>query len=372
MRNDYLNSILSKSERAIFDMRLLYEGFGYRKYKMKKFEEYDLYLQNKSFLKGGSIITFTDFDGRLLALKPDVTLSIAKNLPLEGDAQKVYYTENVYRESAAGGEYKEIMQAGLEYIGELDDYAMAEVLMLARESLALMGDSFVLDISHMGIINALMAEIPEEKSDVKDELLGRISRKDIGGIKIICEENGFSSDFSERITVLTSAYGDFDKALEKIYEIANNDEMHSAADDLSRLYTILKSCGEEKGIRLDFSVVNDLSYYNGIIFRGFLMGVPEAVLSGGRYDKLLHKLGKKGNAAGFAVYTDLLQKYSDDEEDNDADILLIYDEKTDPARLMKETLRLAGKGFSVRAQKNEKTKLRSGETIRFSAGNENA
>lgn len=372
LRNDYLGSILSKSERAVFDMRLLYEGFGYRKYKMKKFEEYDLYLQNKSFLKGGSIITFTDFDGRLLALKPDVTLSIAKNLPQSDDAQKVYYTENVYRESASGGEYKEIMQAGLEYIGELDSYAMAEVLLLALKSLELMGDNYVLDVSHMGIINGLLSELPEDKSELSEKLVGRISRKDSGGVRELCAQNNLSGEFTEGLAILASAYGDFEKTLEGINKIAKNDEVYMASEELSRLYEILKECGVSQGIRLDFSVVNDLSYYNGIIFRGFLKGVPGAVLSGGRYDRLLHKLGKKGNAAGFAVYLDLLEKYLSADKDTDADILLLYDENTNPAQLMRETLRLSEKGFRVRAQKNENTKVKSGETIRFSGGKENA
>lgn len=74
----------------------LYEGYGYRKFRMSKFEDYDLYAQNKDFLKKGHIITFTDVDGSLKALKPDITLSIIKNN--SGDSEKVYYNENVYRE----------------------------------------------------------------------------------------------------------------------------------------------------------------------------------------------------------------------------------------------------------------------------------
>ena len=75
----------------------LYEEYGYRKFRMSKFEDYDLYAQNKDFLKKGHIITFTDGDGSLKALKPDITLSIMKNN--SGDSEKVYYNENVYRET---------------------------------------------------------------------------------------------------------------------------------------------------------------------------------------------------------------------------------------------------------------------------------
>ena len=109
----------------------LYEGYGYRKFRMSKFEDYDLYAQNKDFLKRGHIITFTDIDGSLKALKPDITLSIIKNN--SGDSEKVYYNENVYREM--GGAFKEILQVGVESVGQIDPYAEAEVLALAAKSL---------------------------------------------------------------------------------------------------------------------------------------------------------------------------------------------------------------------------------------------
>ena len=70
---------ISRTERAMYNLRNLYESYGYSQYKMSKFEEYDLYVRNKSFLVSDHIITFTDTDGKLMALKPDVTLSIIKN-----------------------------------------------------------------------------------------------------------------------------------------------------------------------------------------------------------------------------------------------------------------------------------------------------
>ncbi|MBQ8402083.1 MAG: hypothetical protein IJX14_09150, partial [Clostridia bacterium] len=77
-------------------MRALYESFGYTKYKMSKFEDYDLYRDNKRFLPKGEIITFSGRDGRLMALTPDVTLSIVKNAR-DGEQIREYYNENVYR-----------------------------------------------------------------------------------------------------------------------------------------------------------------------------------------------------------------------------------------------------------------------------------
>ena len=116
-------------ERAGLLLRELYHQHGYQSYRMSKFEPYDLYARNKSFLVSENILTFTDTDGRLMALKPDVTLSIIKNIrPSCQVLEKVYYHENVYRTSPAAAGYREIMQTGLECIGALDLTAMGEVV----------------------------------------------------------------------------------------------------------------------------------------------------------------------------------------------------------------------------------------------------
>ena len=88
---------IKNDEDAILKFKNLYKKFGYRQYKMNKFEEYDLYAENKNFLLNSNIITFTDLNGKLMALKPDVTLSIAKNVKETERTQKLYYNENVYR-----------------------------------------------------------------------------------------------------------------------------------------------------------------------------------------------------------------------------------------------------------------------------------
>ena len=152
-----MDEILSREERLVRALRSLYSSCGYRPYRMSKFEEYDLYAENRSFLPAGGVITFTDTNGRLMALKPDVTLSIAKNLTAgPGGSVRVYYDESVYRAPDRQLGFQEITQAGLEYLGEADAYAMGEVVSLAAGSLALIEAGSVLDLSHMGFINGLI------------------------------------------------------------------------------------------------------------------------------------------------------------------------------------------------------------------------
>jgi len=148
--------ILRNEEKILFALRELYAQYGYQHFKMNRFEEYDLYVRNKDFLLSDQIITFSDRSGRLLAMKPDVTLSIIKNIQDKpGAVQKLYYNENVYRMDKGAQGYKEIMQAGLECVGDVGLFDTTEVVLLAAKSLQAMTLPFVLDISHIGFINAV-------------------------------------------------------------------------------------------------------------------------------------------------------------------------------------------------------------------------
>ena len=131
-----MSRFISNEENVISDFSRICERRGYSQYRMNKFEEYDLYVRNKDFLVSDSVITFTDTSGKLMALKPDVTLSIIKNgKDIPGEIQKVYYNESVYRVSKHTHSFREITQVGLEAIGAVDEYTIYEVLRLACESL---------------------------------------------------------------------------------------------------------------------------------------------------------------------------------------------------------------------------------------------
>ena len=303
---DNLVDDLRYDERLILRLRSLYKGFGYTQYRMSRFEEYGLYADNKSFLASGDIITFTGAGGRLMALRPDVTLSIAKSSRDDGTLKKLYYNENVYRPD--GHEFKEQMQVGLECIGDLNVDLMGETLMLAVRSLELLGKRTRLDISHMGFISALLnsAELSQAK---KTELIKRISEKNVPGLNSLCDEYDLDERFREKLVALISLYGPLNKTFDALRQLSVNAETEAALCELKEIYDVLCRLDAEENISLDFSIVNDLSYYSGIIFQGYVEGIPVKVLSGGRYDELLRKFGKKSDAIGFAVYIDLLERY---------------------------------------------------------------
>ena len=170
-------SYLQPKERASFGLRALYEAAGCRKYHMGRFEEYGLYQENRSFLSSEQVITFTDLDGRLLALKPDVTLSIAKTAqPAAGETLKYYYHENVYRPSAESHTFKEISQMGLEMLGAVGEAQVQQTVRLAAQSLGQMGAAWVLEVSHMGYLFGLLdaLAVPE---NARPALLGSLREK---------------------------------------------------------------------------------------------------------------------------------------------------------------------------------------------------
>jgi len=302
---DFSDDVLNYDEVAIMRLRSLYRQYGYTQYKLSRFEEYGLYAENKAFLASGEIITFTGAGGKLMALRPDVTLSIVKNTKDDGKLKKLYYNENVYRPD--GYEFKEQMQVGLECIGDIGVCLMGEVLTLAHRSLEVLGGRARLDISHMGYISGLLGS-EELTAEQRAELLKRVSEKNIPGLNMLCSEYGLESSFRDRIAALTALYGPYDKVIEELRRISANKETDAALRELEELREVLHQNNTERDINLDFSIVNDISYYSGIIFQGYIEGIPTKVLSGGRYDKLLRKFGSRSGAVGFAVYLDLLER----------------------------------------------------------------
>ena len=343
--------LLKKEEQVIFSLRALFEQYGYKKFKMSKFEEYDFYADNRSFLSSETILTFTGLDGKLLALKPDVTLSIVKNTKENREAaERVYYNENVYRARKGVGEYKEIMQVGLEYIGEVDEYATLEVLLLAQKSLKAISDQYIMDLSHMGFVAGLMEEVNLPYAQQK-AVLSCISEKNAHGIRAICTEAGLAGEMTQKLEALASLYGGLEPTLEKAKALCCNEKMEQAVAELEGILRCLKIGGNEQNVNLDFSIVNDMDYYTGIIFQGFINGVPAGILSGGRYDNLLHKMGKDADAIGFAVYLDLLERFESTEKEYDVDTLLLYEDGVDTAALAKAAQMLTDNGQSVLVQK---------------------
>ena len=345
------NSTLKAEEKAVFQLRQIYGKYGYSQYKMSKFEEYELYVRNKDFLISDSIITFTDTNGKLMALKPDVTLSIIKNTKDEPNCvKKVYYNENVYRIAKGSHSYKEIMQTGLECLGSVDTYNIFEVLMLACESLKSISEDCVLDVSHLGILSNVIDNIGITEEN-KSKILKCASEKNVHEIANICLAQGIAEEKINVLKTVVSTYGNFEAVISQLEGIGEEYISKSNLDELKTIAQSLCSKGYGDMFRIDFSVINDMNYYNGIVFKGFINNIPTGVLSGGQYDKLMNKMGKKSKAIGFAVYLDMLERLENSSRPYDVDTLLLYNENDDLETLNNTISMLTENGKSVMAQK---------------------
>jgi len=355
--------ILKTEERIGLDLRELYQSYGYQQYKVSKFEEYDLYMQNKKFLMSERVITFSDIDGKLMALKPDITLSIVKNAKDDGRAEKVYYTENVYRVPRNAYGFREIPQTGLECIGTVDAYAMAEVLMLAARSLAMIDADYILDVSDIGVLSAILATEPIGDEDCA-RILTAVGEKNRHGLSAVCRELAVTEPTENLLQALVSIYGPLDEKLKEVEKLDLPEGCTAALNGLRDVGKMLSAYGVAN-VNLDFSVVNDMDYYNGLVFRGFVDGIPNGVLSGGRYDNLMARMGKSSEAIGFAVYLDQLERFMEQKPAFDVDTLVIYDDTTDPETLIRTVESLKATVPSLRVQREIDPALKCRAIVRL-------
>ena len=301
-------SDLQPKERASFALRALYEAAGCRKYHMGRFEEYGLYQENRSFLSSEQVITFTDLDGRLLALKPDVTLSIAKTAqPAPGETLKYYYHENVYRPSAESHTFKEIAQMGLEMLGAVGEAQVQQAVGLAAKSLEQLGAAWVLELSHMGYLFGLLDALAVPET-ARPALLDLLREKNAHELRAAAKAAGLDDAGADTLCALLTLCGGCEETLARAEAFCKNDRMRAAATELRALIRSLSAGGGS--VRLDLSLTGEMEYYNGLVFQGYLQGLPRPLLKGGRYDLLMKKFTPGADAIGFAVYLDELDRLS--------------------------------------------------------------
>ena len=358
---------LGFQEEIIYRLRRLYDRFGYSHYRMSKFEEYDLYARNKDFLISDSVITFMDVGGRLMALKPDVTLSIVKNTRDDTPGvQKLYYNENVYRVTPGAHGFREIMQVGLETLGNIDDYCQWEVLILAAESLRAISPEGVLDISHLGLLEHLLANVGIPPL-AREDALRFVAEKNVHDLAALCRTFRIPEARISPLRQAIDCCGAPETVLTRLHALLSGITDTAPVDELMRITGSL-SPEIRAMIRFDFSAVDDVRYYNGILFKGYIPGIPRRVLSGGRYDRLMANMGRKSGAVGFAVYMDALERLDTRGKEYDADDLLLYDGGATLANLSAKVQELKDMGRSVLVQRQIPEHIRVRRILKLVGG----
>lgn len=338
-----MNANLINENSIISNLINIYERFGFKKIKLSKFEDYNLYNNNKDFLQTEHILTFMNLNGNLKSLRPDVTLSIVKKVlkDNEKETQKIYYIEDIYK--IVSNEYEEIPQVGVEIIGKLNNYSNLEIISMAIESLKSINKNYILEISNIDFISAIFDEINLEEN-LKIEILNNIYLKNKHDLEKLLNKN-VDNKYKKYILSFIELSGNYKDILKKLKSLIINKKMQKSYEELKSLSFVFELYNNFDKILLDFSIESQLGYYNGIIFKGYIKESNDIILSGGRYDKLLNKFNSNKNAIGFAIYMDKL--YEKNKTSDYIDILILY-KSGDENILLNEVRKFMNKNKKVR------------------------
>lgn len=322
----------------------IFNLYGFHNVQTPTFEFFDIFNKERGSVPSKNLYKFFDREGNTLVLRPDLTPSIARiaaknymdvNVPI-----KLCYNANTYiNNSELQGKLKEITQLGCELIGDDSVEADAEMVALVVNSLKSAGfDKFLVEIGQVDFYKGLLEECGFE-DDVEEELRVRIENKNFFGVEELLDSKDITSNVKDTFLKLPSLFGSSD-VLDKAKELATNEKSLKAIEKLEEVYSILVDYGVADYISFDLGMLSNFNYYTGIIFKAYTYGTGDAIVAGGRYDKLLSQFGKDSAAIGFAVYMDqLLMAMSSQKMEGDTDYayeVLIYD-----TELRKTALQLA-------------------------------
>ena len=343
---------MSKKDLVLLNIRKMYDSYGYKKISLPSFEEYDLYNENKDFIDR-NVLTVMSPNGKLLALRPDITLSVAKKVSKDQSLKysKIYYQENTYNLTKYVG-YEEDEQLGIELIGKESTFLDFEIINLAVKSLDIINKKSMIVLSHAGFISSVFENFDLEY-EIKEEILDCINRKNSHDIQKILKRNEhISENVKKLIYKIPELSGNLENIEKELLKYEINVNTKKILSELKQLNSLLMKFYKKSKIIFDFSVVKNLNYYNGIILQGYIEGFPNVILTGGRYDKLFEKFGVDTGAVGFAILTDGLKGYYKDTDKKDFEILIAYD-NSDFEKLVEIVNDFQKKGLRVRTENIE-------------------
>ncbi|MBP3936457.1 MAG: ATP phosphoribosyltransferase regulatory subunit [Clostridia bacterium] len=253
----------------------------------------------------------TDTRGRLLVARPDNTIPIARMVAsrLRGEIfpVRLYYAQTVYTlNHGLYGHRDEEFQVGVELLGAGGAKADLEMIALAASAMkACEAGDFRLEIGHADVFNSLIGELPVSDDD-RATIRELIENKNYAALNTALDALP-ESDAVRAIRLLPRLFGG-EEVLETLRPLIGSPAAVAALDSLSSLYRALVALGLGDQLMIDLGMVHRNDYYTGVIFRGYLEGSGEIILSGGRYDNLLSRYGMDMPAIGFAIHVDSVAK----------------------------------------------------------------
>ena len=291
-------------------LKKVFHLYGYHDIQPPTFEYFDVFGKEIGTIPSKDLYKFFDKDGNTLALRPDITPSIARavatlfkeeELPI-----RLCYTGNTFvNHSNYQGRLRETTQMGAELMGDDSVEADAEMLALVIESLLTIGlKEFQLNVGNVDFFQSLIEDacLDEEAEERVREL---INNRNYFGVEEFLESIQVKRSSKEAFAALNELVGGVD-ILVHAKNIAPNSKGVMAIRRLEKIYDTLKLYGVEKFVNFDLSMTGTYGYDTGIIFRGYTFGTGDAIVKGGRYDHLIEKFGKQSPSIGFAIVLDEL------------------------------------------------------------------
>ncbi|PAV30592.1 ATP phosphoribosyltransferase regulatory subunit [Virgibacillus profundi] len=342
-------------ENLITTLKNRFTTYGYKQVRTSTFEYYDLYSTISGTVNKDEMIKVIDSGGKVLVLRPDVTIPITRMIALNkqhlSDNLRLFYMLDVFRQSVEQADEKESTQAGIEYFGENKPEVDSEVIMLAIHTLKdLDFSNFKIEMGHAGFFKELISQTTLSQAEI-DQLQILIQSKNIVEMEPFLTSLSINEDVKKAIQMIPLLYGDPAHVIQQAKDIILNDEMEVLLQNLIEVYEVIKDYGVEDSIVFNFGLINNMNYYSGIIFQGFVANVGKPVLMGGRYDNLGEQYGTGMPAIGFAFEVDLLlhalnqQGLSDDQ--NPSVDMIIYYEKLKQREALSTAFRLREAGYQV-------------------------
>lgn len=278
---------------------------GFKEVETPAFEYFDVFSKGIGAYMQEKMIKFFDLKGRILSLRPDITVPIARMVGTQdmaaGAPLRLFYIQDAY---SAGGytiaQRGEYTQAGAEYIGRAGSGADAEMIAMAIRMMLVSGvRDFKLDIGQVGYFKGIVEDMGLS-DDNMEAIRSLVDSKNSIELEFTLDNLGISGDTKERIMALPGLFGGAEVIAEAERLVSNETSLKALAN-LSEVYDALCKMGYSKYITLDLGMLHKLGYYSGVVFRGLTSELGFPVLSGGRYDTLLGEFGETAPAIGFAM-----------------------------------------------------------------------
>lgn len=303
---DYYFEDAARKTRLETRLRETFSRTNYTEVIPPTFEYYEALAAEASPQVREEIYRFPDRDGRMLALRADPTIPIARlistklydhPLPL-----RFFYIANVFRhEEPKASRRREFTQAGVELVGVGTPQADAEIIALTVNALRAVGlQEFRVRLGAMDILNALLQ--PLGLNETQLELIkNALERKNERALNDLLREAPMTAETRRALNALPTLAGGAEILDRAQAELAINERARLAIARLTNIWNYLVALGVSDAITLDLGMVRGMAYYTGIVFEGFVRGIGFSILSGGRYDNLLAHFGNAMPACGFAV-----------------------------------------------------------------------